>query len=292
MPKMGGMGEEMSRIMDEARGRGLDTTADEHSYTAGMPGLVTALPSWTQSSGIDKMIELLRDERNRQTLKKEMLRGFPGPSTAAIVKHQRWDKMTLTYAGANKDLIGLTFEEIANRLQKDPFHVVFDLLISNRGNVMVTCQTRSLEDIRAALKHRLTMIGSDGKILQNHGELGKIKDVRSYGTYARLIEKWVVQDRLLTLEEAIRKATSFPAQRLMLRERGLVKKGMYADIVILDKGKIKDKATYDNTTVSPEGIEYVLVNGQVVVEHGQRTGALPGMILRRQTQQCIIGSEA
>jgi N-acyl-D-amino-acid deacylase len=284
VPKMGGWGKgkEMSKLMDEARERGLDITADEHSYTAGMPGLVTALPPWTQSSGTDKMIELLRDQRNRQKLKKEMLQGFPGPSTAAIVKHQRWDRMTLTYAEANKNLIGSTFDEIANKLGKDPFDVVFDLLISNRGNVMVTCQTRSLEDIRTALKHHLTMIGSDGKILQSHGELRKIKDVRSYGTYARLIEKWVVQDRLLTLEEAINKATSFPAQRLMLRERGLIKEGMYADIVIFDKGKVKDKATYNNPTVSPEGIEYVLVNGQVVVEHGRHTGALPGMILRRQ----------
>jgi N-acyl-D-amino-acid deacylase len=286
VPKVGGWGkgEEMSRLLDEAKESGLDISSDEFGYLAGMTGLVGALPHWVQDKGVDKMVERLKDRGTREKLKQQMLEGTSGPGTAAMVKHQLWNRMVMGYAESNKELVGKTLEEIAKIQKKDPFDIVFDLLIDNRGAVMVTSYSRKLEDVKTALQHHLNIIASDGMVLVNECQLAKIKDVRSYGMYPRLFGKWIRKDKLMTLEQGVRISTSYPAQRMGIKNRGSLREGMCADIVVFDNNRIKENATYENLHQYPEGIIYVLVNGQLVVEKGKHKGTLAGKILRKTLQ--------
>jgi len=137
------------------------------------------------------------------------------------------------------------------------------------------------EDVRTVMKHPLSMIGSDGWALAPYGVLGESKThPRSYGTYPRILGKYVREKKVLSLEEAIRKMASLPAQKLGLGDRGMIREGMWADVVVFNPEMVVDKATYENSHRYPEGIEYVLVNGEIVIDEREHTGALPGKVLR------------
>ena len=178
---------------------------------------------------------------------------------------------------------GKSLSEIARlRGKSDAWKTLFDLLVDENGEVMMTLELMCEEDIRRIMQARYTMIGTDAWGVNPSGVLRHGKPhPRYYGTYPRILGKYVREEGVLTLEDAVRRMTSFPAQRLGLRDRGLLREGMWADVVIFDPERVIDKATYREPHQFPEGIHHVLVNGRIVVENETQTGELPGKVLRR-----------
>jgi N-acyl-D-amino-acid deacylase len=297
-PKYGAHGkfEEMSQIYDAARARGIDLTIDNDAHTDFNPQLSQVLPQWAQAGGDQATAERLRDPDMRDRIKQETLDDkLPGPGYAGLVKHGRWDLIFLLHAVKNKSLIGKSFEEIASSRGQEPIDAYLDILVDEDGNASALFNYIDEEDIRALLKHPLMMVCSDGNAVAPYGALGKIQGYWpcSYGEYPYILERYVREEGVLTLQEAIRKMTSFPAQKLGLRDRGQIREGMWADIVVFNFEKIRDRATcrfpYEFPLPNyphryPEGIEHVLVNGQVIVTKGEHTGALPGHVLRHKSR--------
>lgn len=295
-PKYGGHGKlkEMFEIYEKARARGVDVTLDNDAHTDLNPRLTQVLPQWVQVGGKKKIVEILQDPNAREKIKKEIIEDrYPGPGYVGLVKHQRWDRIVLFHCKRNRNLIGKSIEEIAKVRRKDPFDTFFDLIIEEQCDVSALFDYIEEEDIRTLLQHPLMMVCSDGAVSPQRGVLGKIKAYSpcSYGEYPYIIEKYVREEKVITLQEAIRKMTSFPAQKLGLRDRGLLREGMWADIVIFNFNTIKDRATsrfpYSFPLKNyphkyPEGIEYVIVNGEMVIEKGKHRGVFPGKVLRHR----------
>jgi len=299
-PKYGGSGKlkEMFKIYEAARARGVEVTTDNDAHTDFNPESILVLPQWAQAGGVEKTIERLKDSETREKIKKEIKEDkSPGPGYCGLVKHGRWDRIFLFHCKKNKELIGKNFEEIAEiKGATDPFDAYFDMIIEEEGDVSGLFNYIEEEDIRTLLKNHLMMVSTDGEATAPYGALGKIQSYCpcSYGEYPYILERYVREEKIITLEEAIRKMTSFPAQKLGLRDRGLIREGMWADIVVFDINTIKDRATnrYPYTFPLsnyphkyPKGIEYVLVNGEVVVEKGEHKGVLPGKVLRHQPKE-------
>jgi N-acyl-D-amino-acid deacylase len=305
-PKWGGSEKlpEMFKLYEKARARGVGVTMDNDAHTDFNPVLSYILPQWAQAGGIEKVIERLRNPEIRERIKKEIVEDtYPGPGYCGLAKHERWDRIFLLTCKKNKDLIGKNFEEIAKtKGAKDPFDAYFDLLIEEKGDASALFNYIKENDIRTVLKFHLMMVSTDGSAYAPYGALGRIDGYSpcSYGEYPYILERYVREEKIISLQEAIRKMTSFPAKKLRLKDRGLIREGMWADIVVFDIDKIKDRATsrYPYTFPLanyphryPEGIEYVLVNGQVVIEKGEHKGVLPGKVLCRQTKPCQLNSK-
>ena len=271
------------RMMEEARSRGADVTCDVYSYTACGADLVSLIPIWAHEGGVDKLRERLRDLKMRERIKKEMLEGLLG--WESTVKQSGWGKIRVIGWKEHKEFEGKTLAEIAELKGVDPFDLTFDLIVKKESPELVDL-AMSEEDVCAVITHPLSMIGSDGWALAPYGVLGESKThPRSYGTYPRILGKYVRKEKVLTIENAIRKMTSLPAQKLGLRDRGILRKGMWADVVVFNPKTVMDKATYEDPHRYPEGIEYVLVNGEIVVDRGEHTGALPGKVLRLSNEE-------
>jgi len=297
-PKYGGHGrfKEMSKLYEDARARGVELTIDNDAHTDLGPQLSSVLPQWAQAGGQKKIVERLKNPKVRARIKKEIIEDkFPGPGYCGLAKHGRWDRVFLFKARKNRQLIGKSFEQIAKLRGADPFDAYFDVLIEEKGEASAIFNYIDEDDIRAVMKHPLMMFCSDGNAVAPYGVLGKISGYYpcSYGEYPYILERFVREEKVLTLQEAIRKMTSFPAQELSLLDRGLIREGMWADIVVFNPHTIKDRATcrfpYRFPLLNyphkyPEGIEYVLVNGQVVVAKDRHNGSLPGKVLRHTTR--------
>ena len=265
-------------MMKQARARGVDVTCDVYPYEACGTDLVSLIPTWAHEGGVDKLRERLKDSKNRERIKKEMLKGLPGWESS--VEQSGWRKIKVIGWKMHKEFEGRTLAEIAELKALDPFDLTFDLILKKESPELVDL-AMSREDVCTVIKHPLSMVGSDGWALAPYGVLGETKThPRSYGTYPRILGKYVREEKVLTIENAVRKMTSMPAQKLGLRNRGMIRKGMWADIVVFDLKMVRDEATYEDCHRYPEGIEYVLVNGEIVVDKGEHTGALPGKVLR------------
>jgi N-acyl-D-amino-acid deacylase len=296
-PKYGGHGKlkEMFEIYEKARARGVEVTLDNDAHTDLNPRLTQVLPQWVQVGGNEKIVERLQDPDTREKIRKEIIEDkYPGPGYVGLVKHQRWDRIVLFYCKRNRNLIGKSIEEIAKIRHKDPFNTLFDLIIEEEGDVSALFDYIEEEDIRTLLRHPLMMVCSDGAVSPHRGVFGKKEySPCSYGEYPYILEKYVREEKVITLQEAIRKMTSFPAQKLGLRDRGLLREGMWADIVIFNFDTIKDRATsrfpYSFPLKNyphkyPEGIEYVIVNGEIVIEKGKHREVFPGKVLRHRSK--------
>jgi N-acyl-D-amino-acid deacylase len=274
------------RIVDEARARGLEITGDVHAYDSGGTSLIAMVPPWASEGGHLALVRRLRNPRIRKRIREETLREGArtgGSACRALIKLGRWDKILLADCEKNKTLCGKTFAEIANQRGVDPFDALFDLVIEEKGVGQLIGLNRFEEEVETTMRHPSSMIGSDGYALAPYGILGQGKNhPRSYGNFPRVLGRYVRERKAITLEEAIRKMTSFPASRLGLRKRGFVKQGMWADLVIFNKDRISDRATYQEPYQYPDGIEYVIVNGEIVVEQGTHCGARPGKVLRHR----------
>jgi dihydroorotase/N-acyl-D-amino-acid deacylase len=266
----------------KARQDGLDVTADIYPYIAGSTSLSACLPPWALEGGTDKMLARLRDPATRQRLKKEISED-----------HLDWENIYLGSGGPSGVLIGSVVNreleplqgkrvsEIAESQKKDPLDVVFDMIIADQGQTGAIYFMMSEADMRAAMQAPFVSFCTDSGARASDGPLaGSKSHPRGWGSYPRILGRYVRDERLLTLESAVHKMTGAPAARVGLRDRGVLKEGMFADITIFDPRTVMDRATFESPNQYPVGIEYVLVNGKVSVDKGARTPALSGRVLR------------
>jgi N-acyl-D-amino-acid deacylase len=274
-----GKTKETLALIENARKNGLDITFDQYPYEAGMTSLSTLLPYWVQEGGLDKMLDRLKSKEIREKIVKEVEEDIVQHN---LIKECGWENIYISYVKSkeNKYIEGKNLKQISKIREESEFDTLFNILIEEEGQATMIIFSMSEEDIKRLMKHNLQMFGTDSWAI----DLNKIGDSklhpRFYGTYPKVFRKYVKEEKLLSLEEAIRKMTSFPAQRFFLMDRGIIKEGMWADIVIFNLENIKDKATYENPHQYPEGIEYVLINGEIVIEKGEYTGAMPGKVLK------------
>ncbi len=284
-PGWGKLMREAGEKIEQARARGVDVAADMYLYTAGGTGLEAVIPSWAFEGGNAKLLERLKDPVIRARLKKEITTGSPGWWNI-VEAAGGWDGIVLVRARneENKRFEGKSLTQIAKEWNKEPADAAFDLVAQGSGRVLALYHMMSEQDIVTALKFPWTSIGSDAGASLKPGEIDAIglPHPRAYGNFPRLIARYVREQKVLTLPEAIRKMTSWAATRMRLASRGLIKEGCWADVVIFDYDKIQDRATYEQPLLSPVGIDYVLVNGQVVIENGKHTGVRPGQVIYGQ----------
>lgn len=266
----------------QARDHGMDITADIYPYVAGSTALSASLPPWALEGGTEKMLERLRDPAMRQRLKKEISED-----------QQDWENIYLGSGGPEGVLVsavvnreleslqGKRISEIAAQQKKDPLDAMFDLILADHGQTGAIYFMMSEADMRAAMQSPFVNFCTDSGARATDGPLAGTKShPRGWGTYPRILGRYVREERLLSLETAIHKMTGGPAARVGLRDRGLLREGMFADITIFNPETVLDRATFENPNQYPTGIEYVLVNGRISVDKGQRTQTLAGRVIR------------
>jgi dihydroorotase/N-acyl-D-amino-acid deacylase len=277
----GRMPEVVARIQ-QARDSGVDITADTYAYPAGFNTFSAIIPPWAHDGGDAKLIERLKDPAMRARIRREM-------ESSSGKWDNEWQEITgpesiLVGAVQNPKLLpvqGKTIAQIAKLWGKDPIDTIFDLLIEDRAFTQVAIFMMSEADIVVALEQPWVSICNDSQGTALDGLLGKEHPhPRAYGTFPRILRKYVREEKKLTLADAIRKFTALPAQRMRLADRGVLKEGMWADVVIFDPETIRDRATFENPNQLSEGMRFVLVNGVPVIEDGKMTDALPGKVLR------------
>lgn len=272
----GKIGEAIAQI-NAARARGVEVTADQYPYIASSTGLTARLPDWASDGGTRKLLERLRDPEQREKVRvatAESMARSGNDWKAAVVARMRTD--------ANKKWEGKSIADIALALNKPEFDTVADLLIEEGGSIGMVYFAMNEDDVRLAMQQPWVSVGSDGTAFnadpKSRLSSGK-PHPRSYGTFPRVLGRYVREQKVITLENAVRKMTSLAAQQMGIHDRGLLKKDMKADVVILDENKVIDKATFENPHQYGEGIEYVIVNGKVVLEQGRHTGERPGVVI-------------
>jgi N-acyl-D-amino-acid deacylase len=277
----GRMPEVLAKIK-RARAQGLDITADIYPYIAGSTSLSACLPPWVLEGGTEKMLARLKDMRIRQQLKKEI-----------TTDSKEWENIYLGSGGASGVLIGSVVNrdlepmqgkrlaQIAEEQGKEPVDALFDLILADHGQTGAIYFMMSEDDMRAALRAPFVSFCTDSGARANDGPLaGSKSHPRGWGSYPRILGRYVRDERLLTLAQAINKMTGLPAQRVGLRDRGLLRAGAYADITVFDPKQVIDRATFEIPNQHPDGIKFVIINGQISVDDGRRTPALAGRVLR------------
>jgi N-acyl-D-aspartate/D-glutamate deacylase len=291
-PGWGTLMAQAGKTIDAARARGVDVAADIYLYMAGGTGLEATIPTWAQEGGRPALIKRLADPEIRARLKREMVTGVPGWSNL-VEAAGGWDRVVLANARneANTKFEGKSLAAIAKEWGKEPADAAFDLVAQGNGRVMAIYHMMSEPDVETALRFPWTSIGSDaGAAAEEAGQDPTgLTHPRAYGNFVRLISRYVRERGVLTLPEAIRKMTSWPASRMRLDDRGAIREGLWADVVVFDYDRLQDRATYEQPRLSPEGIDYVLVNGVVTLDRGRHTGARPGRVLYGPGWNRIIG---
>lgn len=277
----GRMPEVLGKIR-KARAQGLDITADVYPYIAGSTSLSACLPPWALEGGTERMLTRLRDPAIRERLKKEI-------TTDA----KDWENIYLGSGGPSGVLIGSVvnrdlesmqgkrISQIAEEQKKEPLDTVFDLILADHGQTGAIYFMMSEEDLRAAMRAPFVSFCTDSGARAADGPLAGAKShPRGWGSYPRILGRYVREERLLTLEKAVQKMTGMPATRVGLRDRGFLREAMHADITIFDPQRVIDRATFEAPNQYPEGVHYVIVNGQISVDNGKRTPALAGKPIR------------
>jgi len=281
-PGWGTLMKQAGETIEKARARGLDVAADMYLYTAGGTSLTAVVPSWAADGGRDKLLERLKDPATRERLKGEIKTGSPGWWNI-VEAAGGWKQVVLASSGnaEHKRFENKNIEQIAKEWNKEPADAAFDLIAESGGRVGALYFMMSDSDVETALKFPWISLGSDAAASPRPVDPNTVGNghPRGYGNFPRVIAEYVRKKKVITLPEAIRKMTSWPATRLRLASRGTVKEGNWADVVVFDYEKIQDNATYEYPFRLPTGIDQVLVNGQVVVENGKHTGVRPGQIL-------------
>jgi N-acyl-D-amino-acid deacylase len=284
-PGWGKLVPEAGELIEAARARGVNIAADMYVYTAGGTGLDITVPNWVWEQGAKRGLERLKDPSVRVRLKKEIAAGsMPGWSNL-VEASGGWDHIVLANAFNPKyDRYRFkSLDYIGKQLGQDPADVSWDIVLGAQPNrAMGLFFMMSEPDIATALRWPWMSIGSDAGANEGPGTIDAIglPHPRAYANFPRVIAEYVKKRRVLTLEDAIRKMTSWPATRMRLYDRGAIREGLKADVTIFNEERIEDVATYENPTSYPLGIDYVLVNGQLVIDQGRHTGAKPGSVLR------------
>ncbi|HEV8364079.1 MAG TPA: amidohydrolase family protein [Gemmatimonadaceae bacterium] len=281
-PGWGILMDSVRQTIEAARARGVDVAADMYVYTAGGTGLEATVPSWAFEGGVDSLRARLTSPDVRARLKRELQTGSPGWWNI-IEAAGSWDGVVLANA-RNPEYAkyqGRSLTDIAREMGKEPADAAWDIVLAGSGRVTAIYHMMSESDIETALKFPWTSIGSDAgaALTMTGGDDIGLPHPRAYGNHVRVISRYVKERGTLTLEQAVRKMTSWPATRFRLANRGTVKEGNWADVVIFNLETLNDEATYPNPLKSPTGIEFVLVNGVVTIDRGQHTNARPGHVL-------------
>lgn len=284
-----GRAPELIKFIDNARASGLDITADTYAYTAWNNGLASFIPPWAHDGGDPKLLERLKDPAARARIRKDMM-----------TRSSSWDNPWQEVQGPQGILIstvlnpklisleGKRISEIAEQgspalglsLHSDPIDTIFAILLADNANTQISVFGMKESDVELVLKQPWVSIDNDYQGTSPWGILGQDHPhPRAYGTFPRILSKYVRQEHLLTLPDAIRKFTALPAQREHLIDRGVLKKGMWADVVVFDPATVHDVATYEKPNQFSVGMKYVLVNGVPVIDDGKMTGARPGQVL-------------
>ena len=277
----GRMPEVISKI-NAARAQGVDVSANTYAYTAWFNEMTAFVPPWAMDGGKDKLVARLKDPATRERIRKEMLQPtsewdnewqeIPGPEAVMIGVVQNPQL---------RQFQGQTLADVAKAWNKDPIDALFDFLIADGGFAYNAVFAMAEPDVVLALKQPWVSIDNDSSGAAPEGLLGQEHPhPRAYGTFPRILAKYVREEKALTLEDAIRKMSALAAQRMRLTDRGVLKQGMWADVVIFDPATIRDLATFDKPNQLSQGMEYVLVNGTPVIDEGKMTGKLPGKVLR------------
>jgi dihydroorotase/N-acyl-D-amino-acid deacylase len=280
-PQWGWMPRIVAQI-EKARASGVDVGANSYAYPAWFNTFSAFIPPWAHDGGDAKMIERLKDPALRARIRKEM----ETPS-------DDWDNEWQEIAGPESIIVsvvqnpqllplqGKTIAEIAKLWNKDPFDTIFDLLIQDNAYTYVAVFGMSEPDVALALQQPWVSVDNDSQGTAPDGLLGQEHPhPRAYGTFPRILRKYVREEKKLKLEDAIRKFSALPAERMRLADRGVLKAGMWADVVVFDPATITDRATFENPNQLSQGMHYVLVNGVLVIDGGKATNALPGKVLR------------
>jgi len=274
---------EVLRHLESARARGLDVSANIYPYDRASNGLDACLPLWVRDGGTDAMLARLKDPANRARIRRDM--EDPSPKD--------WENQWYGSGGGDGVLLssvldpslrkweGKTLTEIGREMGVDPRDAVMDLVIADRGESSVIISIMREDDVRAALAHPLISIGTDSGARAEDGPLSVSKShPRAWGSFTKILGTYVRDQRLLTVEDAVRKFTSRPAARMGLLDRGLLRPGFKADITVFDLATVQDRSTYTQPNQYSTGIRHVLVNGQAVVSDGAITDARPGHVIR------------
>ena len=281
-----GSSKRVLRIIEKARSKGIEVNSDMHPYDSVSTELITLLPPWAHEGGKWKLLERLKDKETREKIKQDQLHGCEGWDEWAPPDIIGWENVLVIMFSTekNKDLEGKSLKEIAELRNTDPLSALHDILIEENANLnMIIIHLRGEEDIIRFMQDPLVSFETDAPTTAPYGLLAESKPhPRGYGTYPRILGEFVREKQIISLEEAIRKMTSLPAISVDLFDRGLLKEGFWADIVLFDPERIIDTATYANPHQYPKGIEYVIVNGEIVIEKGNHTEKLPGKVLRHQ----------
>jgi N-acyl-D-amino-acid deacylase len=268
--------------INQARAQGSDISANTYAYTAWFNSMSAFVPAWAHDGGDAKLIERLKDPATRARIRKELeapsgdwdneWQEIPGPEAVMIGVVQNPEL---------KKFQGKRLSEVAEMMHKDAMDALFDVLIEDKGFTECAVFGMSEPDVALALQQPWVSIDNDSSGTSPEGILGEEHPhPRAYGTFPRILRKYVREEKKLTLEEAIRKFSALPAQRMRLTDRGVLKQGMWADVVVFDPEIVHDVATFDEPNRLSEGMDFVLVNGIPVIEGGKMTGALPGKVLR------------
>lgn len=258
-------------MIEAARADGIDMTADMYPYKAGSSGLIFMLPQWALEGGITSILARCADPTARKKMSQDMLEG-------SVFRVDDWG-LVMIPTSTNPTHIGRTVIEMAGEAGKTPHEWVFDAILETKGNIHTIMYSVSEENLRMQMRHPNMMFGTDGIGLPFEGPMATgAPHPRNFGTYPRILGKYVREEKVLSLEEAIWKSTGYPAQKLRLKERGLIRKGYKADILIFDPNTIMDTADYIKPYNRPVGVDMVFINGVVAMDHGVQTKARPGVV--------------
>lgn len=278
----GRMPELVARV-NKARAEGVDIEADTYAYTAWFNSMSAFIPAWAHDGGDAKLIERLKDPATRARIRKDM------ETSSSKDWDNEWQEISgpqdvmvsVVQNPALKQFQGQRLTDVAKAWNKDPMDTMFDLLIADNAFTSCAVFGMSEPDVVLALQQPWMSINNDSSGTSPEGLLGEEHPhPRAYGTFPRILRKYVREERKLTLEDAIRKFAALPAQRMHFADRGVLRAGMWADVVIFDPETVRDLATFDNPNQLSQGMEFVLVNGVPAIENGKMTGKLPGKVLR------------
>jgi len=265
-------------LIDRARSEGLDIAIDMYPYLAGNTGLLALLPEWAQEGGKTVILKRLKDRVTRQKMGDHMMTG-----TSGLGHKIEWDKVVISSSPMNRDYEGRNIADLAAEVAKSPHEWVLDTLLETDLDASIIIFSMSEDNRRAELSHPGMMIGTDGFGMPVDGSRSMgMPHPRSYGTFPRVLGYYVREHNVISLEEAVLKMTGLPARRLRWTDRGLVKKGYKADLVVFDPNNVTDRATYEDPVQYPIGISHVIINGKLVIHDNIHTQARPGCVIGRR----------
>ncbi|MBI3493038.1 MAG: D-aminoacylase [Acidobacteria bacterium] len=278
---------EVISIVEAAQKRGVEISANQYPYVASSTGLMQTIPPWAHEGGNAKLVARLKDPATRERIRKEM--DDPNPSWEnRLISAGTWHNVQIASLPSRtgmetgyKRFEGWRVDDAAKEMGKDPYDFVFEMLIANGGSVSCVWFIIDETDLKLAMRQPWVSIGSDGSALATSGPLRTgVPHPRNFGTFPRVLGKYVREEHVISLEQAVHKMSGLTASQLHIKDRGLIKDGMAADLVMFDPATVADRATFTDPFQYPAGISSVIVNGQVVLDNGRHTGARPGVVIR------------